>query len=96
MSNQMQLSQFDQPGERRPHFGVCILEVGVVAKEVELDVSEVGALLRDKLDVLGEQPLLDLRRGFREAAPGQQMAKVVDEVHDVPVGPSAVGSALEL
>ena len=61
MSNQMQLSQFDQPGERRPYVGVCILEVGVVAEEVELDVPEVGALLRDELDVLGEQPLLDLR-----------------------------------
>ena len=96
MSNQMQLSKFDQPGERRPHVGVCILEVGVVAEEVELDVPEVGALLRDELDVLGEQPLLDLRRGFREAASGQQAAEVVDEVHDVPVGPSAVGSALEL
>ena len=96
MSDQVQLPQFDQPRERRPHVSVCILEVGVVAEEVELYVLEVGALLSDQLNVLREQPLLHLRRSPQEAAPGQQATEVVDEIHNVPVGPAAVGSALEL
>ena len=96
MGDQMQLPQFKQPRERRPHVSVCILEVGVVAEEVELDVLEIGALLSDQPDVLGEQPLLDLRRGPRKAASGQQTAEVINEIHNVPVGPAAIGSALEL
>lgn len=96
MGDQMQLPQFKQPRERRPHVSVCILEVGVVAEEVELDVLEIGALLSDQPDVLGQQLLLNLRRGLREAASGQQTAEVVNQIQYVPVGPTAVCSALEL